>query len=719
VLRRLQSVYLRYVDRNGRQGDAKSGNLRRAFARDLLRAAPDVLVWAVRRDSAARTRIKRTLGIEAIFPARPLDARALKPGAAHRGKGPVTIIMPVHNAYDHLRKALERVARHTDLPWHLVLIDDASSDLRVRPFLRAWTATHRRRVTLIEQAQNRGFVASVNRALVTVRGRAGPVILLNSDAMVPQDWASRLIAPLQKDASVASVTPMSNNAEIFSVPVMGCAVDLPQDAVDRIDAVAEALSPSRALPDAPTGVGFCMALSRDWLARVPGFDPAFSPGYGEEVDWCQKTRRLGARHVGLPGLFVEHLGEQSFGAKRKRERVSRTNDMIAGRYPGYDAEVQRFIRDDPLLTARMALGTALAGEQGELPVYLAHSLGGGAEQALQSTIEGRTQRGGYAMVLRVGGPTRWRLELCGPGGVLSAATDDLTLVQRLLAPVPRLRIIYSCGVGDKDPVALPELLLSLKRSDKVDRVEVLMHDYFPLSPSYTLLDSEGHFHGAVLDGADKAHQAQRPDGLPVALRQWRVAWGKLMDQADCITVFSESSRALLCAAYPGAGAKLTCRPHDLGVAINPVPAPDGPFRLGILGNLNLQKGAQVAVDLSARLTQFGYGDAVLLGNLDPRFAPPSGLHLHGGYDRAEISTLAPRYGLSAWLIPSIWPETFSFTTHEALATGLPVYGFDLGAQGEALTVAPNGHAVPFEPDADLAAAVLAAICAAQTGAAAA
>lgn len=59
-------------------------------------------------------------------------------------------------------------------------------------------------------------------------------------------------------------------------------------------------------------------------------------------------------------------------------------------------------------------------------------------------------------------------------------------------------------------------------------------------------------------------------------------------------------------------------------------------------------------------------------------------------------------------MPSIWPETFSFVTHEALATGLPVYGFDIGAQGEALRRAPNGMAIPFDPDADHAAAILAA-----------
>ena len=57
----------------------------------------------------------------------------------------------------------------------------------------------------------------------------------------------------------------------------------------------------------------------------------------------------------------------------------------------------------------------------------------------------------------------------------------------------------------------------------------------------------------------------------------------------------------------------------------------------------------------------------------------------------------------------IWPETFSYTTHEAVATGLPVLAFDIGAQGETVARVPNGVPVPFEAGGDHAAAVLSAL----------
>ena len=54
---------------------------------------------------------------------------------------------------------------------------------------------------------------------------------------------------------------------------------------------------------------------------------------------------------------------------------------------------------------------------------------------------------------------------------------------------------------------------------------------------------------------------------------------------------------------------------------------------------------------------------------------------------AEIPALVARYGITCWLIPSVCPETFSFTTHEALATGLPVLCLDLGGQADAVRAA--------------------------------
>jgi GT2 family glycosyltransferase len=184
------------------------------------------------------------------------------------------------------------------------------------------------RATLVTLTENVGFVGAVNRGLAAAEDGEGPVVLLNSDAHVPPGWAERLLAPLS-DPAVASATPFSNTAEIFSAPLAGQSVAMTGVMADRIDGVARTLGPPADLPSAPTGVGFCMALSRRWLNRVPRLDPAFGRGYGEEVDWCQKVRAMGGRHVGVPGLFVLHAGGASFGAEKDPPARHRRRDAVA------------------------------------------------------------------------------------------------------------------------------------------------------------------------------------------------------------------------------------------------------------------------------------------------------------------------------------------------------------------------------------------------------
>ncbi len=685
--------------------------LKLRFAHALLCASPALLCYLLRPGLIQRERVKQCLQLGNIVVSGPLETRLFTFDPAetliYPTTCPITIVMPVYNALAVTQQALDHVARHTDTPWHLVLVEDCSTDPEVRPWLRNWAeAQTRGRVTLIENAHNLGFTGSVNAGLAIALARGHTTVLLNSDALVPAGWASRLIRPIFEHDNIASVTPMSNDAEILSVPLICQRQPLADGEGAALDALAAQFHPEALLSILPTGVGFCMAMGIDWLRRVPRLDPAFGRGYGEEVDWCQRVAAMGGRHLGLPGLFVEHRGGESFGAVQKQALIKANNQIISGRYPGFDASVQTFIANDPLRTARLALAIRLqALRAGDAPVTLAlaHSLGGGAEQYLQHRLARAVARDGCAVILRVGGTQRWQLELRTPQGVIAGGTDDLAFVARLLAPLTRRHLIYSCGVGDADPVTLPEALLALRRGTE-DRVEVLFHDYFPISPSYCLLDGNGRYRGPPdPEDAGPAHRHYRPDGRVVTLADWQAAWGQLLAAADDIVVFSQDSRRLVAQSYPDQARRITLRPHALASQVPRVEAPGAGGVIGVLGNIGYQKGARVLQSMGARAR------IVVIGTVDPTFALPDTIQVHGPYRVAELDRIAMRYGITCWLIPSIWPETFSYTTHEALATGLPVWGFDLGAQGEALAAAANGHVIPFDAEADLAARALAYI----------
>lgn len=701
------------------------GRMRRAraalilpFLHALLMATPILLRWLATKDPACRTRLKHHFQLVPNLPTAAMQpllflqdclslmptglraaeiARLQPPALAHRA---MTIVMPIYNALHLLPEVLTRVIRNTDLPWRLILIEDASPDPAVRPFLRSWVAAQKQafpgRITLIEHKENQGFIRSVNVGLALAVGHGDHVVLLNSDAFVPPGWATRLMRPYLAHDRVATVTPMSNDAEIFSAPVICRRSSLAQGEADQIDALAALMHPDAALADAPTGVGFCMAISIDYLRRIPALDTAFGRGYGEEVDWCQKIRALGGRHLGLANLFVEHRGGTSFGATEKQRLVARNNAVISHRYPNYDADVQRFIATDPLAAPRLALaiGWAAGRAAGPMPIYLAHDLGGGAEDYLTHRIAAALPE--TALVLRIGTALRWRLELHSAQGITRGSTNDFALIQRLLDPVKQRRIIYSCGVGDADPADLPAKLLALKRGPQ-DRIEILVHDYFPISPSYSLLNGTGQYLGLPASTTtDPAHSARRPNGTQLTLQNWQENWGRLITAAHDIAVFSQSSADIMAAAYPQARRKLRLTPHRLLVDLPALRAMAGETPvIGVLGNIGFHKGAAVMRDLSHNLDRSGAAKLVVLGRMDPLYPLATSAQVHGGYLRQDIPALVARYGITDWLIPSIWPETFSYTTHEAIATGLPVWCFDLGAQADAVRQSRCGGVIPI------------------------
>lgn len=414
----------------------------------LLVLLPVLAPGLLRREPDVARRVKTALGIGIARPAAAIDLTFLSRGPAPppdlANLPPVQVIMPVFNAFDLLKESLSRIVAHTDLPWRLILVEDRSTDRRVRPWLRGWVEQQEAlvpgRITLLENARNLGFVGAVNRAFGAVRRGAGPVVLLNSDAMVPPDWASRLTAPL-RDNRVATATPFTNDGEIFSVPIIAARSQLQPGQADRIDAaLRRRLARGGEFVTVPTGVGFCMAIGEDWFWRIGHFDPAFGRGYGEETDWCQRAALAGGQHVAVPNLFVEHRGGASFGAE-KRARLRESGAIISARYPGYDRSVRRFIRDDPLATARFAAALAWAetmGGAGELATRLARDPPAGPDA--------RSRPGGVSLSVVLDAGPGAELVLSTPHGraVILARTADA--LAALLAPIANLRLTDASGV---------------------------------------------------------------------------------------------------------------------------------------------------------------------------------------------------------------------------------------------------------------------------------
>lgn len=253
------------------------------------------------------------------------------------------VVIPVFNALNYLDSCLESVIRTVPAEARVFLIDDASTDVQVRPLLESWVDRAGPRWRLLCHEQNRGFVATANHGM---RLADGDVVLLNSDTEVTPGWLQKLITCLESDSAIATATPWSNNGEIVSIPEF-CVVNPPP--VDA-DAVAAAIaSSSRAeYPDIPTAVGFCMAISSMAIDRVGLFDEqTFGRGYGEENDFCQRAEKTGLRNVVCDDAYVVHHGGASFSPLNLKPDEQSMQRLLK-KHPDYLEKVSRFIETDPL-----------------------------------------------------------------------------------------------------------------------------------------------------------------------------------------------------------------------------------------------------------------------------------------------------------------------------------------------------------------------------------
>ena len=75
------------------------------------------------------------------------------------------IIVPVFNALNHIEVCLESITRTVPIDTRVLLIDDASTDLRVRPVLQSWVDEAKPYRQLLVHEKNQGFVATANHGI--------------------------------------------------------------------------------------------------------------------------------------------------------------------------------------------------------------------------------------------------------------------------------------------------------------------------------------------------------------------------------------------------------------------------------------------------------------------------------------------------------------------------------------------------------------------------
>ena len=615
----------------------------------------------------------------------------------------VDIIIPVYAGYEDTLACIYSVLKNPQrTPYELVIINDCSPDAALSAALL--DLSRRGLFTYLINDENLGFIRTVNRGAALHPDR--DVVLLNSDTVVYGDWLDRMLAHAARDPTIATITPLSNNATVCSYPetnrVNRHLLEVPPEQIDQYAAACNAGSSNTV----PTGVGFCFYMRRETIARIGGFDAGtFGRGYGEENDFCMRAAKAGYRNIFAHDIFVYHTGGLSF-SEASKAACDAAQIKLHAKHPDYHRRVQDYIRLDPSRAARIRLDAyrVVQAIGKRSVVIVTHEFGGGTERHVGELIERLMEYGQRVVTFRVGGPNKRRIRLQlenSPEGLhlpnlgeMDAVNDETSFKEVLRLFDPEFIHVHSLVGFDRDASA------SAMRAIQGSEVPYVYtwHDFAPICHRNHLVTPSRVYCGGsnintcrlCLDSDSKA--SNEPDPA-----ERHATYKEFLTGASYNIVPSRSAQDRVGSFIPEA--RLRLKSHFENAEPEnwlPPPAHVLPRTIAVVGAIGAHKGADV---LHALLEDVNKRDLplyyVLVGHADRDYAKFRQFSTTGKYaDDADALRLLSRIQPDLCFFPSIWPETYCYAVSLAFRIGVPPVVFDLGAQAERVRQAGWGLILP-------------------------
>jgi glycosyltransferase involved in cell wall biosynthesis len=322
-------------------------------------------------------------------------------------------------------------------------------------------------------------------------------------------------------------------------------------------------------------------------------------------------------------------------------------------------------------------------------VIFDHALGGGANRYRESWIEDAiVQSRNVALITPHLASLTYSLEMRQRIGTRKFVFDS---ERALLAKLDQLSIqdVVINNLVSFDS-AQTIIFWAMQAKQRGASLVVMLHDFYFVCRSFTLLNDLRQYCGvpsleicaACLSSNDAmflSYESMRGQ------REWRALWWGLLQAADRVVAFSESTINIANRAYPELR---TCRleivPHKIEYFPHrQIRVPKGAsLVIGIVGSISFQKGAQIIREMVELIEQQRLSiRIVVVGTIEEAIHSPV-FHQTGFYNNEDLTHILELERVTVGFLPSIIPETFSYVTSELMAVGLPLAVFDIGAPAE-------------------------------------
>ncbi|MCL2247785.1 MAG: glycosyltransferase [Oscillospiraceae bacterium] len=325
-----------------------------------------------------------------------------------------------------------------------------------------------------------------------------------------------------------------------------------------------------------------------------------------------------------------------------------------------------------------------------------HQWGGGATDYINNLISSELNSGSLFMTVRFGtAGCRGRHPLQGHLDNYSLqfqslevnrliSLNSLSCLLQVLDKYPCSEIIINELVSYPNLYATLDFISGVKNKHGAE-LSIHIHDYFSVCPSFFLLNSEKKFCDVPdSDICEKCFEKLTFSDEYDNIITYRQNWKAFFDQCDEVVVFSNSSEAILEKVY-GANLKISVKPHrvDYITKVSKLLKTTNTLNIGVLGAINEPKGVFIIQEIIDIIEAQGLNiKVILLGDHYGIIAENKHILTTGKYEKSDIPHLTVSNDIDMFFVPSICPETFSYTTEEIIKMGMPVACFNIGAPSD-------------------------------------
>jgi GT2 family glycosyltransferase len=180
-----------------------------------------------------------------------------------------SIVIPTYNRWNLLSKCLESIKRHTDLSeGEIIVVSNGCVDETVTLFKKEFECEN---IRLVHWHKPLGYPKAVNIGISASSGDY--VILLNNDTVLfDRSWLDQLLEPF---------------------------IQYPKAGVTGLI--------KRFQGHKPWILFFCAAIKREVIQKVGLLDEVFTPGCGEDIDFCIKAFNLGYSIHQVPEVKLDPI----------------------------------------------------------------------------------------------------------------------------------------------------------------------------------------------------------------------------------------------------------------------------------------------------------------------------------------------------------------------------------------------------------------------------